>query len=91
MNGGRRAVLHVDMEVFYAPVEQRDNPKAPASAASKAFELVTLGSGETRTVHFQLSPGALGFWNLDMKWMVEARLCCFQLAESGSSLLTPDK
>jgi beta-glucosidase len=37
----------------------------------KGFERVTLKPGETRTVHFKLTPAELGFYNINMDWVVE--------------------
>lgn len=37
----------------------------------RGFQRVSLNPGETRTVRFELTPDALAFWNIDMKWVVE--------------------
>jgi beta-glucosidase len=37
----------------------------------KAFRRVSLQAGEKRTLHFQLEPDALAFWDIHMKWVVE--------------------
>ena len=37
----------------------------------KAFQRVTLQPQEKQTVRFTLSPDALAFWNIDMRWVVE--------------------
>lgn len=37
----------------------------------RAFQRVALKPGEMRTLRFSLTPGALAFWNIDMKWVVE--------------------
>ena len=37
----------------------------------KGFERVHLKPGETRTVSFRLTPAELGFYNLEMNWVVE--------------------
>jgi beta-xylosidase len=37
----------------------------------KGFERVHLRPGETRTVQFRLTPAELGFYNLEMDWVVE--------------------
>lgn len=37
----------------------------------KGFERVTLKPGETKTVHFRLTPAELGFYNINMDWVVE--------------------
>jgi beta-glucosidase len=37
----------------------------------RGFQRVTLKSGETRTLRFELTPDALAFWDIDMKWVVE--------------------
>ncbi|HEX7359868.1 MAG TPA: glycoside hydrolase family 3 N-terminal domain-containing protein [Bryobacteraceae bacterium] len=38
----------------------------------KGFERVTLKPGETKTVHFKLTPAELGFYNINMDWVVES-------------------
>jgi beta-glucosidase len=37
----------------------------------RGFQRVTLKAGERRTVRFELTPDALAFWDIDMKWVVE--------------------
>jgi beta-glucosidase len=37
----------------------------------KGFQRISLTPGERRTVIFELTPEALGFWNIDMQWVVE--------------------
>jgi beta-glucosidase len=37
----------------------------------KGFERVTLQPGQTKTVQFKLTPAELGFYNLDMNWVIE--------------------
>jgi beta-glucosidase len=37
----------------------------------KGFERITLKPGETKTVQFKLTPAELGFYNIDMDWVVE--------------------
>jgi beta-glucosidase len=37
----------------------------------KAFAKVALHHGETKTVELQLSPEALAFWDIDMRYVVE--------------------
>lgn len=38
----------------------------------RGFRRVTLKPGERRTLRFELTPDALAFWNIDMRWAVEA-------------------
>ena len=37
----------------------------------RGFQRITLKSGETQTVRFKLTPAELGFYNVDMHWVVE--------------------
>jgi beta-glucosidase len=37
----------------------------------RGFQRVTLNPGERRTVHFELTPDALAFWDINMNWTVE--------------------
>jgi beta-glucosidase len=37
----------------------------------KGFRRVALKPGERRTLRFELTPDALAFWSIDMKWVVE--------------------
>lgn len=52
----------------------------------KGFQRVTLQPGERRTVQFQLSPDALAFWNIDMKWLVEPGTFTISVGNSSSAL-----
>lgn len=49
----------------------------------KAFSRITLKAGERRTVHFELGPDDLAFWDIDMNWSVEPG--DFQIGVGNSS------
>lgn len=52
----------------------------------RAFERVSLKAGERRTVRFELSPDALAFWNIDMKWVVEPGIFTISAGPSSAVL-----
>ncbi len=52
----------------------------------KGFERVHLRPGETRTVKFKLTPAELGFYNVDMHWVVEPGT--FDIMVGSSSVQT---
>ncbi len=49
----------------------------------RGFQRVSLAPGEKRTLRFALTPDALAFWNIDMRWMVE--LGTFTISAGPSS------
>lgn len=54
----------------------------------KGFERITLTSGETRTVQFQLHASDLAYWNEDAgKWTVEPDLVEIRLGSSSADIL----
>jgi beta-glucosidase len=52
----------------------------------KAFQRVTLQSQEKQTVHFSLTPDALAFWNIDMRWVVEPGTFTISAGDSSVAL-----
>jgi beta-glucosidase len=52
----------------------------------KAFKRVTLEPGEKRTVRFELSPDALAFWDIRMKWTVEPGTFTISAGASSEAL-----
>jgi len=52
----------------------------------KAFRRVTLEAGEKRTVRLDLTPDALAFWNIDMKWLVETGTFTISTGNSSAAL-----
>jgi beta-glucosidase len=52
----------------------------------KAFERITLGAGEKRTVRFDLTPDALAFWTIAMKWAVEPGIFTISTGPSSAVL-----
>jgi beta-glucosidase len=54
----------------------------------KGFERVMLAPGESRTVHFKLGPQALGFWNEQMKRVVEPGLFDIMSGDNSVDLKT---
>jgi beta-glucosidase len=54
----------------------------------KGFERVMLAPGESRIVHFKLGPEALGFWNLQMKRVVEPGLFDIMSGDNSADLKT---
>ena len=54
----------------------------------KAFRRVTLKPGEKQTLRFELTPDALAFWNVDMKWVVEPGTFTISAGPSSASLKT---
>jgi len=49
----------------------------------KGFRRVTLKPGARATVHFELGPDELGFWDVDMNWSVEPG--SFRISAGNSS------
>ncbi len=56
----------------------------------RGFQRVTLEPGQTRTLHFELTPDALAFWNIDMQWVVEPGTFTIS-AGSSSAVLRSSK
>jgi len=54
----------------------------------KGFQRVTLKPGESRTVIFKLGPQALGFWNVQMKRVVEPGLFDIMSGDNSVDLKT---
>jgi beta-glucosidase len=54
----------------------------------KAFQRVTLGPGETRRVAFTLGPQEIGFYNRNMKWVVEPGEFRVRISNSSAGGLT---
>lgn len=52
----------------------------------KGFQRIHLKPGQTQTVQFQLTPAELGFYNADMKWVVEPG--GFEIMAGASSVST---
>lgn len=52
----------------------------------KAFERVTVKPGEMRTVHFDLGPDALAFWDIHMQWVVEPGTFTISAGDSSDAL-----
>ena len=52
----------------------------------KAFERVTVKPGEMRTVHFDLGPDALAFWDIHMQWVVEPGTFTISSGDSSDAL-----
>lgn len=52
----------------------------------RGFERVTLKAGEHRTLHFELKPDDLAFWNIDMKYVVEPGKFTIYAGPSSASL-----
>src|SRR5262249_54355811 len=52
----------------------------------KAFERVTLEPGEKQTIHFDLGPEALGFWDINMQWVVEPGTFTISSGDSSDAL-----
>ena len=60
---------------------QLGNP--PGEGAGKGFKKVALEPGETKAVSIEITPDLLSFWNLDMKFQVEA----WRLRDPGRNLV----
>jgi beta-glucosidase len=54
----------------------------------KGFRRVTLKPGEKKTLRFELTPDALAFWNIDMKWVVEPGAFTISAGPSSINLKT---
>jgi len=52
----------------------------------EAFERVTVKPGEMRTVHFDLGPDALAFWDIHMQWVVEPGTFTVSSGDSSDAL-----
>ncbi len=52
----------------------------------RGFQRVTLTPGETRTLRFELTPDALAFWNIEMKWVVEPGTFTISAGPSSAAL-----
>lgn len=52
----------------------------------KRFQRVTLKPGEKQTLRFELTPDALAFWDIDMKWTVEPGEFSISVGPSSASL-----
>jgi beta-glucosidase len=66
--GGREAD-----EVVQLYMHQRHGSASRPVRELKAFQRVSLGAGETRTVQFALGPAELRYWNaLARDWVIDA-------------------
>jgi beta-glucosidase len=54
----------------------------------KGFRRITLAPGERRTVQFSLTQEHLGFYNRDMKWIVEPGEFTVRVSNSSTGGLT---
>jgi beta-glucosidase len=52
----------------------------------KGFQRVTLKPGERRALRFELTPDALAFWNVDMRWVVEPGTFTISAGASSAEL-----
>jgi beta-glucosidase len=52
----------------------------------KGFQRITLEPGTKRTVRFDLTPDALSFWNIDMRWGVEPGTFTVSAGPSSAAL-----
>jgi beta-glucosidase len=52
----------------------------------KRFQRIALRPGEKRTVHFDLDPDALSFWDIHMKWVVEPGTFTIHAGDSSAVL-----
>ncbi len=52
----------------------------------KNFQRVTLEPGAKRTLQFDLTPDALSFWNIDMRWVVEPGTFTISAGPSSATL-----
>ena len=71
-------------EVAQLYLHQRVASITPPVRRLAGFERVSLKPGETRTLTFRLGPGQLGFWNQQMKYVVEPGT--FDVFAGGSSV-----
>ncbi len=71
-------------EVAQLYVHQRVASITPPVRRLAGFERVSLKPGETRTLTFRLGPEQLGFWNQQMKYVVEPG--SFDVYAGGSSV-----
>ncbi|WKX27537.1 beta-glucosidase BglX [Tatumella ptyseos] len=66
-NSGKRAGSTIVQLYLHDPVASISRPVKEL----KAFQKIQLQPGESKTVTFALSKNDLGFWNQQMKWVVE--------------------
>ena len=60
-------------EVVQLYIHQRHGSASRPVRELKGFQRVTLAAGETRTVHFELGPEALRYWNAAVRdWVTDA-------------------
>jgi beta-glucosidase len=56
----------------------------------KGFERIHLKPGETRTVQFALTPAELGFYNVELRWVVEPGTFKVMVGPNSMDLQTVD-